>query len=77
MRVLRASGSQRQKAYESLKILADSQRQRLEPNVIIMYVGSGMRACAEGIPLAGDFKAFGNNAVSKIGTQLSSFAVQP
>ena len=53
------------------------QGEGLEPNVIIMYVGSGMRACAEGIPLAGDFKASGNDAVSKIGTQLSSFAVQP
>ena len=77
MRVLRESGAQRQKAYESLKILANNQGQRLEPSVIIKYVGSGMRACAEGIPLAGDFKASGNNAVSKIGTQLSSFAVQP
>ena len=42
-----------------------------------MYVGSGMSAWADGVPLAGGFKASGKDAVSKIGARLSSFAVQP
>ena len=53
------------------------QGEGLEPSVIIMYVGSGMSACADGVPLAGDFKASGKDAVSEIGAQLSSFAMQP
>ena len=60
--------------WKALKILAVMQGEGLEPNIIIiMYVGSGMRACTEGIPLTGDFKASGNDAVSKIGAQVSLF----